>query len=326
MVNLVDAIRLQLLIERLKAAEAKRLIKVIGEVENTTNELLSGIELSELTRAGLAKALTTANAKLTFIGNGIVQQYREALTEFARKQALLESKLFGNGIGITPDSAAKIIFETPLAIDPPARGMALDVYLDTWFKAVRQSVMGTITRSTFERKPNLQMRREIIGSRQAQYKDGLLDSLRRNAVTTSNTSVQHAMTSIREGLLAATGQGIVWSSMLERNTCSRCAALDGRFFPQGSGPRSPVHTGCRCIMVPGSASDSLPRESYYQWLKGQDERFIGDVLGQTRAVLFLKGGITAQEFSDLQLDRKFEPLTLSELHKIAPSIFSHAGL
>lgn len=326
MVKYGDAVKLQLLIERLKAAEAKLLLRVVKEAENTINELLSGKELAELSRVQLVKALTISNGKLTFLGNTIIQQYRTALTDFARKQTLLENKLFGNGKIQSPDAIEKILYEIPLGIDVPGRGMTIDVYLETWWKNIRQSLFGTVNRNAFEKKSNLQIRREIIGSKTSHYKDGLLDSFRRNAVSTSNTSIQHAATIVREAIIALSGTGVLWSSLLERNTCARCRSLDGRYFPQGTGPRPPVHTSCRCLAVPASPSDSLPRESYYDWLKSQDVKFINEVLGPSRASLFLRGGITPQEFSDLQLDRRFEPLTLQDLHKLAPSIFSSAGL
>jgi hypothetical protein len=66
--------------------------------------------------------------------------------------------------------------------------------------------------------------------------------------------------------------------------------------------------------------------NYYQWLKTQPSAFQDAALGKTRARLFRDGGLTAERFAALQLDRRFEPLTLDELRALDPLAFIKAGI
>ena len=142
-------------------------------------------------------------------------------------------------------------------------------------------------------------------------------------------------------------KGYRWVSTLDGRTSEVCRSLDGKQFDIGKGPIPPAHPNCRSTtvpvlkswrelgldideMAPGQrASQDGPVSStltYYDWLKRQPASFVEEALGKTRAALFLKGGLSADEFARLQLNRNFEPLTLAELRKKAPKVFERAGI
>lgn len=123
--------------------------------------------------------------------------------------------------------------------------------------------------------------------------------------------------------------------------------MGGSGIELGKGPLPPAHPNCRSSIVPVTKSwrelgvdlDGLPPGmrssvdgpvdgslSYYEWLKRQPPAFVEEALGPTRAALFLKGGIDAEEFARLQLDRNFQPLTLEELRRKIPAVFERAGV
>ena len=66
--------------------------------------------------------------------------------------------------------------------------------------------------------------------------------------------------------------------------------------------------------------------TYYDWLKTQPTVFVEDVLGKDRAKLLLEGGLSAEKFAALQLNRNFQPLTLEEMKQKEPLAFKQAGL
>ena len=66
--------------------------------------------------------------------------------------------------------------------------------------------------------------------------------------------------------------------------------------------------------------------SYYQWLKTQPAGFQDAALGPVRGKLFRDGGLTAERFAALQLDKNLKPLTLDQLMKLEPLAFDRAGL
>jgi hypothetical protein len=145
-------------------------------------------------------------------------------------------------------------------------------------------------------------------------------------------------------------RGYRWVSILDSKTSQICRSLSGRLFRFGQGPVPPAHPNCRSNIVaellgrwlkrdakgrfakddrtqPAEGGAPVPvRTTYYEWLKTQPAEFQDDVLGVTRGALFRKGGLSAEAFARLNLDRNFEPMTLDEMRKRAPLVFKRAGL
>lgn len=67
-------------------------------------------------------------------------------------------------------------------------------------------------------------------------------------------------------------------------------------------------------------------KSYFDWLKRQNKSVQIEALGPTRAQLFSEGGLSADKFSALQLDKNFRPMTLVEMQALEPLAFRKAGL
>lgn len=67
-------------------------------------------------------------------------------------------------------------------------------------------------------------------------------------------------------------------------------------------------------------------QSYYQWLKKQPKSFQDDAIGKTRGKLLRNGGLSAEQFARLNIDKNFAPLTLKEMRDREPLAFLRAGL
>ena len=145
---------------------------------------------------------------------------------------------------------------------------------------------------------------------------------------------------------------------MDGRTTAVCRARDGKIYPLGKGPRPPAHIGCRSLRVPSVKTwkqlgvkegdllnerrfiadkrkfSDVPKserdllvgrtkaKSYNDWLKTQRRDFVEDVLGKTRAKLYLDGKMPLDKF----VDRKGATLTLDELKKRNASFFKDAGL
>ncbi|MFP3663054.1 hypothetical protein SB768_31970, partial [Burkholderia sp. SIMBA_043] len=58
----------------------------------------------------------------------------------------------------------------------------------------------------------------------------------------------------------------------------------------------------------------------------QPAAFQDATLGPVRGKLFRDGGLTAERFAALQLDKNFKPLTLDQLKELEPLAFERARL
>lgn len=321
-----QAARLQVAIERFKGSQAKILIKLVGAVESTALSTIPAIEIKNYKMPAVARMLLLADQKASVTTLPILGEYRQNLRDFANFQNEVESEMWG-ATKLAGSEVAEVM-ETPLGVDGKDRGKSVSQYLQNWFDDSRSVLFGNIRRGAFERMSNSQIAHYIHGTKEAHYKNGAVETLRRNGTTLSNTIVQHVAMSIRMAVLPSTNAtGVHWSALLEKNSCARCGGLDGTRFGLDRGPRSPLHHGCRCFMVPEFPGEVWRNEpSYFEWLKAQDRDYIESVLGVTRAAVFLDGGLSASRFADLQLDRKFEPVTLEQFKKLAPSTFKRAGV
>ena len=66
---------------------------------------------------------------------------------------------------------------------------------------------------------------------------------------------------------------------------------------------------------------------YYGWLKTQSKEFqLSTGLGAKRVELLRNGGLTSKRFSELQLHKNFEPMTLKEMRELEPLAFEKANI
>lgn len=174
----------------------------------------------------------------------------------------------------------------------------------------------------------------VRGRRAAGFRDGVLQTTRRNAEGVVRTAVNHVTTHAREATYEANSdliQGVQWVSTLDARTTEICAALDGRVFRVGDGPRPPAHFNCRSTTVPAlkswesigikdpgvgtraSMNGQVPASmTYGKWLQQQPAAFQDEVLGKGRAELFRRGHVPIERF----IDKRLRPLTLRELERL----------
>lgn len=191
-----------------------------------------------------------------------------------------------------------------------------------------------------------QVVRRIRGTRARQYKDGVLETTRRNAESVVRTAITHTANVARQETYSRNADivdKIRWCSTLDGRTTLICMSRDGMTFEIDKGPRPPAHFACRSTTVPvtkswremgfdiddldpptrASMNGQVPgKETYNSWLKKQPAEFQDDVLGEAKGRLYREGGLSVDRF----IDRKGVELTLSELRQREPQAFRRAGL
>lgn len=357
MPELIDqAIRMQVLLERVKAGEDRRIDEFLREVDKVLRDRLTAVEMSGFQRSRVEALLADIRQALAALHDRHGRAFRERLGELAELVADTETRNLAAALASfeatvpTAGIIAAAVTSAPLSVRGPGGGMLLEDFMTKWGEADIERVEGVIRRGYFEGQTTEQITRALRGTKAANYADGALAVSRRHARTVAHTAVQHVAHTARFASFEANAEvlkGYRWLSTLDGKTGELCRSLDQRVFPLDKGPRPPAHVNCRSTVVPetktfkelgidmpempegtrasqgGQVRSSL---SYYEWLKTQPADFVEEALGAKRAALFLKGGLNADEFARLQLGRNFEPLTLEEMRRKAPKVFGRAGV
>jgi len=355
-----DAIRRQVMLERVKTSEAEKFQTFIRkmEVDIRTRLLDEGLTINN------KKRLTVLLADLTKIQEAAYEKFNSQLTlnldDIAETSAKLEAAALTATIpdfeAIIPD--AKQILnaykENPLSIRGKGQGLTLKPFLETFTNDQINLINGRVAQGFVEGQTNAEIINSIRGTKGANFKDGVFSVIDRNAQITVRTAIQNAANAARQEVWTENDdiiQGIEWVSTLDDRTTEECQSLDGQIFPVDSGPRPPAHYGCRSSTAPvldedlqylqrgGKRPSKGETESgkqdikqvkanttFFEWIKTQPESFQQSTLGIARAKLLNDGGLSIEDFRALQLNKNFKPMTLVEMAKEAPEAFKQAGL
>ena len=346
-----NAIAFQVLIEQLKAAEFDTQTELFKQLQK---ELRAAIAAADdlSTKAQLKALQTELSDIMQRILGDYVSGFNDTLKQLNVDAHNMELSVLNS---VAPQSvrfatvdAAKLWANTrtrALMVKGYTGELLLEKFISGWIKPEIHRVNNLVTQSYLEGRTNKELIDAILGTRSLQYRDALLETSRRNADAIARTAIQHVASVTRQQTWQANRDlitGYKFNATLDSRTSDICRSLDGRVFEFGQGPTPPMHVRCRSTTVPvlNEAFDWLKQgrsraskggyvssnETYYSWLKKQPEYFQINVLGAERAQLFRNGGLTAEKFAALQLDKNFRPLTLDQMRAIAPQVFKKAGL
>lgn len=334
------------LVERLSSGEARKFTPFLREIDKALRERLTRDGLTEFARDRLESMLAEVDAILAGVLTRFTKQLELDLREFAEHEAGFAAKAMEHS-GFVPSVPAAGLLWAAASSNPlsAGQGKLLAGFIKDWTDSEREAVTGAIRLGVAQGQTVPQIVKAIRGTKALNYADGLLAVTKRHAEAVVRTSVAHVGAQARQATYSANDDifaGLQWDATLDQRTCIRCQSLDRKVFKLGTGPVEPLHVNCRCVRVPllsdefaflseGEQRASLNGpvsggQNYYEWLKKQPAAFQDAALGKTRARLFRDGGLTAERFAALQLDRRFEPLTLDELRALDPLAFIKAGL
>ncbi len=346
------ATRQQVMLERLKAGEVKKLTAFLKQAADVIRRRLSQGELTDMERGRAELQLQTIRTELTAIYGKAGQTMTDGMKDYADFAGGYETRALDavliQGVDVVTPSANQI-YAAAIARPMTSGNTAtlLEPFISEWSSRSVTAIENTVRQGFFEGRTNQQIVKDIIGTKANGYQDGIIDVTRRSAETVVRTSIQHLAQVARNEVYSANADIVAryeWVSTLDARTTPQCQALDSREFEIGKGPLPPLHPNCRSSTVPvinnkyiretlrqgetrASADGPVPANmSYYEWLKTQPVDFQNEAIGPVRAQLLRDGGLSAQRFQELQLGRNFEPLTLDEMKKLEPVAFNRAGL
>lgn len=350
------AVRLQVYLERLKVGEVREFNKVLAQLDREVSKVLAALDgapLSALDKravnAMLKKLERTQREIMSAQMDRFMPRLRALAGDTAKNEATalsmaLSTTAAGAGVaaaGVQVGAAYAAALERPLSVN----GELLEPFLREMTKREVTAVSALLRRAHTDGWTNQQITQTLRGTKALRYSDGMLTRMGRHNATLVRTSMQHVASVARQEVWEANADiltGYRWVSTLDDRTTEQCAALDGMVFERGAGPLPPIHMNCRSTTVAELdkrfklLSEGRTRASmdgpvdanltYYGWLKKQPSAFQDSVLGPTRGKLFRDGGLSAERFAQLSLSKTFQPLTLDEMRKLAPTAFDKAGL
>lgn len=360
--ELFDAVvRHQVMLERLKNGESLEVSKYLDQVDRLIRRILGRYSdqdnLGDVSQTEIEAAVRELRVKSLEIGNKAMDNHLKGLEKVTRAEESFERLTLRETVARAKVKATKRdvlvrkMLKTPMQHD----GGLLEPFLKAFTQTEAKRHGDALRQAWLSGDTLAQATRRLVGTKSKGYRDGITALSRRNASTLAHTTLQHASSTARFATYEANSDLVIgyrWVSTLDANTTATCKSLDGqRFLREAAktGPRPPIHMNCRSTTVPeiDSAFDFLDEdatragsgaegaaergplkadETYYTWLKRQPAAFQEEALGAKRAKLFREGGLSAEEFRKLQLDRNFEPLTLAEMRAKAPLAFERAGL
>jgi len=236
------------------------------------------------------------------------------------------------------------VLSTPLIVEGINKGDLLREFYTDWAKNTVNAVDAIIRGGYYQGLTNTQIARQVFGTAKAEFKDSVWARAQRDVMALTRTAVQHAASQARREVYELNADivtGVQIVATLDDRTTPLCQSLDGRIFDVGEAPMPPYHIGCRTTTIPvldpafaglsegatriargPDGAELVPADmTYFEWLKTQPAEFQDAAIGPKRGELLRNGGISAERFSELNLDRNFKPRTLEEMRALEPLAF-----
>lgn len=338
--------RHQVYLERVKAGYLEGYQKETRKLNKAITEVLNSLEvegLNELTQKELKKLLKDLREVSLSVYQAHTEKMWSDFQELSAEEAIFEVEAITSATVGTAVAAATGVWAQTINNPIQATGELLEPFLKGLTSRQVARIEKEIRTSVAQGRTISQTVQAIRGTKKGNYRDGVLGRNWSDARTVVRTATQHVSTQSRVATWKANNDiidGYQWLSTLDGKTSSTCRSLDLEVFEIDKGPLPPIHPNCRSTTMPHFKDDVEMWDgtrsaekgpvsagtSYYEWLKQQPKAFQDDAIGPVRGKLLRDGGLSAKEFSDLQLDKNFKPLTLEEMKKLKPNAFEKANI
>lgn len=137
----------------------------------------------------------------------------------------------------------------------------------------------------------------VRGTRGRSFKDGVFNLTLNHMDSIVRTSVQTFVNRSKQWVWDKMGiERYIWVSVLDGHTSAVCRGRSNKIYIVGSGPLPPAHYRCRSTVVAYRKGMKIP-QSYGTWLKKQPKGVIEDILGKTKAAMFINGKLPLDKFT-----------------------------
>jgi SPP1 gp7 family putative phage head morphogenesis protein len=343
--------------ERLKSSEVNTFDEYLVLLDKDIRNLLSKNDITSFTRTRFEKQLQQVRSIIQAVYASYKAARDKSIVDVANYEAEFEQKALGRVVinaQFTLPSENQImaaVYSNPLTVTGISSGALLNQFFDEILAPqTMRRIEGAIRIGFAQGQTTQQVINRIRGTAKNNFKDGLFALLKRDAEIVTRTALQHVATQSREAVWSKNSdiiKKVRFVATLDSRTSTLCRSIDGKEYPIDKGPRPPFHLQCRTTVTAvlddrfkildegatraardesGSVYKVPADQTYYSWLKDQPAQFQDSVIGINRGRLLRNGGLTAERFAELQLNKDFSPATLNEIRKMEPLAFEKAGI
>lgn len=213
--------------------------------------------------------LKKITARLNAIRKAAYERAEEKVREEARKLAENEMKWGKRITQELSEPGTRLKDPSPTLLDKVVKfGLADGKTLQEYFSGIADAdavrIESSIRQGVESGWTIDQIARNIAGSAENHYKDGVFETSRKSAVNMARTLCNAVSNNAKDAFYNANSDvisGVEILSTLDGRTCPVCASLDRQRFPLGKPhPALPVHHSCRCVLLPVTPLSDLIEE------------------------------------------------------------------
>lgn len=234
----------------------RRIVKLLNSFDS---ELIREIEkaIDSLPQSSFnTKRLDATLRKVYDVNNraydAVLYEFENEMKELSDYEAALQVKIIGAVTAATvyAVSSSKVYTE---AYASPFRGRTLFEWVAGLNNNRAIAIRDAVRIGYVEGKTSDQIIGSIKGKKALQYKDGVLNSSRRDAESITRTAITHFSNYAGQAVAENNSKvisGYIYTAVLDNRTTELCAGRNGNFYKVGEPrPEIPAHINCRSSYV-----------------------------------------------------------------------------
>ncbi len=314
--SLLDILtRHQIYLEGVKLQQAQQFSAILLELANVLRKQFALVQydsLDQLTKEKLNELLVSLRKAQYKIYDKYAADLYRFLREFMEEDKTLTTDVLSEASGkVIPLVDSVKLWSVILAAPLPANGILVKPFIVQFTNLAVNNVLNLV-RQGYANKWTLQETlNNIIGTKNANYRDGALNRINNQALAVMATTLQHISIMAQAAVAQQVYTYYQWVSVIDDRTTHICLSRNEKIYSYGDGPLPPAHIRCRSKIIPVLVSDSVEEtpKSYYAWLKRQPAEVQDDILGEVRGAKLRNGKLNAK---DLPKFDEAKPLTLTQ--------------
>lgn len=284
--------------ERFKSSQVKALMPILNKLRLSVNSILANLDTSNISdvRSRVTRINKLIDATFKKIEGLSNKEYKELVVHVLQQEE--------EPIAISQEQEEEEFTEEeensilPIVLSSLVLGKTFSKSLKDLNVSIKNDVAAKIRAGVADNEDTKTIRQRVVGTASRRFNDGAIAAAARHIDSIIRTTTQTYINKAKE--LAWKARGIEkyrWISVLDSSTTVICRGRSNKVYIVGKGPLPPAHYRCRSSVVIYIKGDEVP-QSYSQWLRKQPKDTIEDILGVTKAKMFLNNEVRLDQFTN----------------------------